>query len=235
MSIGLFLAACEVGRDTSWTLALPFPCVCRATAEEFKQKKPYHLLRSLVHTITTTWVLFTSRWNTFNKKAIFIVLGKLSQLTDNVAVKITLFRCLNSQEIAIVKLKMISLPIFHYCFSASVCVCGGVPLIFHPEWFSVQPGGTGRCCPSGAHLGVVARCGKLLGDTDVFSHIPGERCLLVDWALQFSFSALEVLYVVYKPLFKNVYFGIFICMCASHGVTSPGKNASLHSPEETLS
>lgn len=44
-------------------------------------------------------------------------------MTDNVAVKITLFRCLNSQEIAIVKLKMISLPIFHYCFSASVCVC----------------------------------------------------------------------------------------------------------------
>lgn len=40
MSIVKFLSLYEIQCDASWNLALPFPCVHRATAEEFKQKKP---------------------------------------------------------------------------------------------------------------------------------------------------------------------------------------------------
>lgn len=50
------------------------------------------------------------------------------------------------------------------------------------------------------HLGVVARRGKLLANTDV-SDVSSERCLLAGWALRFLFSTAEFLYVVYKPLF----------------------------------
>lgn len=40
MSIVQFLSLHEIGYDASWNLALPFLRVHRATAEEFKQKKP---------------------------------------------------------------------------------------------------------------------------------------------------------------------------------------------------
>lgn len=43
----------------------------------------------------------------------FIESGKLSQLAEDVALKITLFRCLHNLQIGIMKLKMINLPIFH--------------------------------------------------------------------------------------------------------------------------
>lgn len=201
--------------------------------------KRNHLLRSFVHTVTTTCCCtFQGEipLTTTTTKAIFIMLGKLSQLAEDVAFKITLFRHLNNQQIGIMKLKMINLSIFHHCFSASVGVCGDVSFyfpyltIFCPAWgylrvLSVQS----------APGSFVARCGKRLDNTDVFSDASSERCLLVGWALQFLFSTVEFLYVAYKPLFQNVYFWIFICMCASHDVTSPGKNASLHSPGETLS
>lgn len=40
MSPVKFLSLYEIGSDASWNFALPFLCVHRATAEEFKQKKP---------------------------------------------------------------------------------------------------------------------------------------------------------------------------------------------------
>ena len=90
--------------------------------------KRNHLLRSFVHTVTTT-CCYTFQdeiplTTTTTTKAIFIILGKLSQLAEDVALKITLFRHLNNQQIGIMKLKMINLSIFHHCFSASVGVCG---------------------------------------------------------------------------------------------------------------
>lgn len=91
--------------------------------------KRNHLLRSLVYTVTAIWLLCTSRWNTLNKKAIFIILVKLTQLAEDVALKVTLFRHLNDQQIGIMKLKTIRLfyilPLF-LCFSG--CVWWGFPL-----------------------------------------------------------------------------------------------------------
>lgn len=40
MNIVKFLSLYEVWYEASCNLALPFPCVYRATAVEFKQKKP---------------------------------------------------------------------------------------------------------------------------------------------------------------------------------------------------
>lgn len=130
-SIVKFLSLCEVGSDASWDLVFRFPSVHRATAEEFKQKKPPSKILGWHTLLGLLGCLFTSRWNTLNNnKAIFIVLGKLSQLAEDVALKITLFRLLNNPQIGIMKLEMINLSAFHHCFSASVAVCGDVSFYF---------------------------------------------------------------------------------------------------------
>lgn len=117
------------------------------------------------------------------------------------------------------------------CFSGCVWWCP--PLFAIPGAFlSSIRGRDGAACP--VHTWELLR-GKPRGITCVFSDIAGWDCQLVRWALRVLFSTVQFLYVVYKPLFENVYFWIFICMCASHDVTSPGKKASLHSPGETLS
>lgn len=97
--------------------------------------KRKHLLRSLVHTLRTIWLLFARGeihlTTTTTKKAMCIESGKQSQLAfKDVALKITLFRCLDLLQMGIMKLKMIIFPLFyHFSLPLWVCVCvyGDVP------------------------------------------------------------------------------------------------------------
>lgn len=114
MSIVKFLSLYEV-QCVAWNFTLPFPCVHRATAEEFKQKKPpsevpWYTLLPLLGCYSLRGEIHLTQ------KAIFIALGKLSQLAEDVAVKITLFKYFNNQQIGLMKLQIISLPVFHHCF-----------------------------------------------------------------------------------------------------------------------
>lgn len=120
MSIVKFLSLYEVECD-SWNFTLTFPCVHRATAEEFKQKKlpsevPWYTLLPLLGCYSLLGEIHLTQ------KTIFIALGKLNQLAEDVALNITLFRYFNNQQIGLVKL-MISLPVFHHYFLLQhVCV-----------------------------------------------------------------------------------------------------------------
>lgn len=94
---------------------LPYPCAHRATAEEFKQKKPSSKILGTHYYDCLVAIHFEVKYTlTTTTKNIFIESGKLSQLAEDVALKITLFRCLNNLQIGIMKLKMINLPIFHH-------------------------------------------------------------------------------------------------------------------------
>lgn len=70
----------------------------------------------------------------------------------------------------------------------------------------------GRCCSHSPHLGVVARCGELPDNRDVFSDVSSERCLLL-WTLPFFFSTVEFLYASINHCFQMFIFGfLFVCV-----------------------
>lgn len=108
------------------SLALPFHLSIQPLQRSLNKRS--HLLRSLVH----IWLLlgcYSLRGEIhLTRKAIFIVLGKLSQLAEDVVLKITLFKRFNNPQIGIRKLKMINLPIFYHGFSPSVGVWWHSPL-----------------------------------------------------------------------------------------------------------
>lgn len=104
-------------------------------------------------------------------------------MAEDVALKITLFRRLNNQAIGIMKLKMTSLPRIHHCFSASVCLWPCSPAFPLLNDFLPSPREHEGAALQSPHLGVVARRGKLLDNTDVLA-VSSERCLLAGWALQ---------------------------------------------------
>lgn len=142
----------------------------------------------------------------------FIVLRKLTQLVKDVAFKVTLFRHLDNQQIGIMKLKMINLfcilPLF-LCLSRCVWWC--FPLFPILNDFSVQPKGTGGCCPCSPHLGVVARRGEPL-ITVISSQTCSEGCLFVR-LYNFCFWLWSSFIQLIGHCFKMFIFGfLFVCV-----------------------
>lgn len=152
--------------------------------------------------------------------------GNSTQLLENGALKVTLFRCLDNHPIP-----LLYLPQF-LCFPVWCVVC---------VWW---------CCPVCPivtdFLSSLREGGGAVHSTHLQSMLSpwSQHCLLSSlwWGMSViglynCSSQLRNFFFIrtISHCFKMFIFGFLFVLCGSHDVTSSGKNANLYRPGETLS